>query len=136
MHEWSVAESILYTVLEYSRSRGLNRIDRVDIIIGELSQIDLNILRFALKELSRNLGLKENIFNYTVEKTSFRCNICGYEWSFNEFKDELISKFGEDNPVHFIPDLVYSFTSCPRCGSKDFKIISGKGVRISRIIGE
>ena len=135
MHEWSIASNILYTVLEYSRKRGLSRVDRVDVIVGELSQIDLNILKFALRELSKNHSLDENVFNFIIEKTLLKCSVCRYKWSFNDFKEKLIREFGEDNPIHFIPDLVYSFTSCPKCGSKDFNIISGKGVKIAKIIG-
>jgi hydrogenase nickel incorporation protein HypA/HybF len=35
--------------------------------------------------------------------------------------------------IHFLPEAVHAYISCPNCGSFDFEIVGGRGVYIRRI---
>ena len=46
-------------------------------------------------------------------RTILKCRVCGYEWSFD------VGRLSEDvrEALHFIPEVIHSYTKCPRCGS-------------------
>ncbi len=140
MHEWSLASSIVLTTKKIAREKGI-RVKGVDIVVGELSQIDLEILRDALNTLFKEeLGWNVNV-RIDVEKAKLKCNTCGYEFGFNEAWEQIEKIFCQDlepgeeceNPIHYVPEIASSFIKCPRCGSPDLEIISGRGVWIKSI---
>ena len=51
MHEWALAESIILTVINESKKKKLKIINEINISIGELQQIELDIFDFAIKEI-------------------------------------------------------------------------------------
>ncbi|RLG64545.1 hydrogenase expression protein HupK, partial [archaeon] len=99
MHEWALAESVKESVLNLYRKHG--SIKKVKVSIGGLQQIDLEIFKYALKELIRGTKIENVDFEITVKTAKMRCNVCGYEW---DFKDTL-KLLGEDarEAIHFIP---------------------------------
>ncbi|MDK6029099.1 hydrogenase nickel incorporation protein HypA [Ignisphaera sp. 4213-co] len=128
MHEWALAESVILTVLEKAKSENKNIVETVEIVIGELQEIDKDIFEFALNEL-KTLAEKENnvvIKNLKIveEKAMFKCNRCNYVWSLDEVN---IDSFAKES-IHFIPEVAHSYIQCPKCGSHDFEIIQGRGV--------
>ena len=42
----------------------------------------------------------------------------------------------ESEAIHFIPEVAFVHTRCPKCGSPDFEIQKGRGVSITQIKGE
>ena len=42
----------------------------------------------------------------------------------------------ESEAIHFIPEVFLVHTRCPKCGSPDFEITTGRGVSIASIKGE
>jgi len=135
LHEWALAKSIVDTVLEVAKERSVKSVEEVIIVVGEISQIDLDILRLALKELSKGTIAERASFILREEEAVFKCNSCDKTWSFREVKNKLVSELGEDNPIHFVPDLVYALVRCPYCGSPDFELLRGRGVWIESIRG-
>jgi len=145
MHEWSLASSIVLTTKKILAEKGYSKLNGIDIVVGELSQIDLDILRDALRTLlGEEFGEGVEV-NIEVEKARLKCNTCGYEFGFREVWDQLKQIFCQDiepgeeceNPVHYVPELVSSFVKCPKCGSVDLEIISGRGVWIKSLkVGE
>ena len=134
MHEWALAEAVVESVLEAVRKEKLTSVEEIDISLGELQDIEIEIFEFALK----NLMEKEDILRHTkinlkVEKTLFRCRACGNEWSLKKTKD--IDKDVKE-AIHFLPELSHSFLKCPKCGSPDFEVVKGRGVSIDSIRGE
>lgn len=130
MHEWALAESIILTLVEKAKSENKNVIESVEIVVGELQGIDIEVFEFALNEL-RNLAKEENniiIKNFRIveEKASFRCNRCGYVWKL----DDISLSAEARESIHFIPEAAHGFIQCPKCGSHDFEIVSGRGVYI------
>ena len=50
----------------------------------------------------------------------------------------MIKKLSEDESeaIRFIPEVTFVHTRCPKCGSPDFEITTGRGVSIAQIKGE
>lgn len=131
MHEWALAESIISYIIEKANEMNIKKILEVEIKIGELRQIDIEILSFALKNLSENTLLEKTTFNISIEEAMLKCRVCGYEWSYKEAKRKIKEK--DIEAIHFIPEIIHSFINCPKCNSMDFEIIKGKDVWIEKI---
>lgn len=128
MHEWALAEAVTKTVEELvARGEGVNHIE---VVLGELQAVDEGVFEVALEELLRSLreekGIRVEGFKITREKAVFKCFVCGHTWTLDEW--ELKEDFRE--AVHFVPEVVHSYYSCPRCGSRDFEIVAGRGVKV------
>lgn len=134
MHEWALAEAIISTALEASEKEKFEEITEIDIKMGELQQIEKEIFEFALKELMKErTSLKKTKINIKIMETVLRCNVCGHKWAFSDIKDELNEE--EAEAIHFIPEVAFVHSRCPKCKSPDFEIIEGRGVWIDSIKG-
>jgi len=135
MHEWALAESILTAALESSEKEKLKKITEINIGVGELQQIELDIFEFALEEIIKDQGekLKNVKIRIKSEKSNLVCNNCKHEWSFSDMKKKLNED--ESEAIHFIPEVAFVHSRCPKCGSPDFEIKDGRGVSILSIKG-
>ncbi len=131
MHEWALAEAVIKTAVEKAKESKMKSVDEIDLKIGEMQGIEIDIFRFALDELMKQYGMKARV-NIKIQKTKFRCNVCNYEWHFDEFK----LKDDEKEFVHFLPESIFSHAHCPKCESQYFEIVEGRGVWIEAIRGE
>ncbi len=133
MHEWALAEAVISSLSEITRKKGLRKIKGAYILLGEMQNIDRKVFRFAVRELTKNKkpfdGFTLNIKN---EKTTLKCRSCGNEWTFS-----FSSKMPEDylEAIHFIPEVSHVYIKCPKCGSRDFEIVKGRGVWIKSVKG-
>ena len=136
MHEWALAESIVLTALDAAKRENLKKIIEIDIQIGELQQIEQDILEFAIQEIikTHDCILKDVKINIDTEKSKLKCKICNHEWMFSDMRKNLNEE--ESEAIHFIPEVALVHARCPKCGSPDFDIASGRGVSISSIKGE
>lgn len=136
MHEWALAESIVLAALDAAKSEKLKKITEINIQIGELQQIEQDIFKFAIQEIikSHEKMLKNVKINIATEKSKLKCKICNHEWMFSDMKENLNED--ESEAIHFIPEVALVHARCPKCGSPDFDIASGRGVSISSIKGE
>jgi hydrogenase nickel incorporation protein HypA/HybF len=136
MHEWALAESIIETVLDVATKEKLKEIKEIKIQIGELQQIEKDIFEFALNEIikSQYKKLKDVKINIKTIKSTLNCKNCGHSWDFSDIKKTINDDEGE--AIHFLPEVTFVHTRCPKCGSPDFEITSGRGVMISSIKGE
>lgn len=140
VHEYSIAEGIVSAIKKLKDANNLISISEAVIQIGSLAQIDRNVLLDLLSILSEEYGLGKVNYIIKYEESSFECNQCGFTWSWSHVKESIMGELcGElkdcDNPVHFIPDLINVFMKCLRCGSQDFKIVSGYDVRLISVKG-
>jgi hydrogenase nickel incorporation protein HypA/HybF len=135
MHEWALAESVITAALDTAKTERLKKISEITIDMGELQQIERDIFRFALKELtSSHSPLFKNVrFHLRTEKSTLKCTVCGHEWTYADMKKNLEKK--ETEAIHFIPEVVFVHARCPRCGSPDFEITKGRGVTVRSIKG-
>ena len=136
MHEWALVESILTTSIEAAEREGLKKIKEINIGIGELQQIAIEAFEFAFEELIKSLDdkLKGVKIRFKIEKSNLICNNCGHEWSFDDLKKDINED--ESEAIHFIPEVAFVHSRCPKCNSPDFEISKGRGVSILSIKGE
>jgi hydrogenase nickel incorporation protein HypA/HybF len=135
MHEWSLAESILTASLEAADKEGFKKIKEIIIEIGELQQIAMDAFEFAFEELTNiDEKLKGVKIRFKTEKSNLICNNCGHKWSFSDLKKKISED--ESEAIHFIPEVAFVHSRCPKCNSPDFKISKGRGVSILSIKGE
>jgi hydrogenase nickel incorporation protein HypA/HybF len=130
MHEWALAEGIISTADKYAKENGITTITEVHIMIGELQQVEHEIVEFALEQLRTPL-MKETKFIIKSTPAKFKCRKCGHEWSFKT------GKLSEDvsEAIHFVPEMAHVYIKCPNCGSPDFEVSEGRGVWLQSIKG-
>ena len=136
MHEWALAESILAAAVEAAEKEKLKKISEIKISIGELQQIEQDIFEFALKEIIKTQDdtLKNVKIHIETEESVLKCKSCEHTWNFSEIKKKINENEAEE--IHFIPEVAFVHTRCPKCGSPDFEIQTGRGVSITSIKGE
>jgi len=136
MHEWALAESILTAAVEEAEKQKLKKITNINISLGELQQIEKDIFKFALDEIVKTQAgiLKHVNIKIQTEESTLRCNNCNNTWSFSDMRKKISEDEGE--AIHFIPEVAFVHTRCPKCGSPDFEITGGRGVSITQIKGE
>lgn len=130
MHEWALAEAIISSVSQIAEKEGLKEVKEVKIKVGELQQVEVDILEFALSELKMD-KLKNTKFSIKTVKVKLRCRACRHKWSFN--KNKLDEESAE--AIHFLPETVHAYIKCPRCGSPDFEVLQGRGVWLESVRG-
>ncbi|AFK23040.1 hydrogenase nickel incorporation protein HypA [Pyrococcus sp. ST04] len=131
MHEWALADAIVRTVLDYAQKENASRVLAVKVVLGELQDVNADVVGFAMRELFKGTIAEGAEIIFEEEEAIFKCRSCGYEWKLKEVKDRLDERIRED--IHFIPEVVHAFISCPRCGSHDFEVVKGRGVYIGGI---
>ena len=130
MHEWALAEAILASAKEIAEKEKLKEIKEVTIKVGELQQVEPDILRFALSQMKTEI-FKNAKFRILKAKTTLKCRVCGTTWQFN------LKKLDKNTAeaIHFVPEVAHTHVKCPKCGSPDFEIVSGRGVWLENIKG-
>ncbi len=143
MHEWSLAEAVIYSLLKFLDEEKLKSVEMVEISVGEILELEMDIFTNALYEIAKNTPLEGTKFEFKIEKALFKCNSCGYEWGFDVADSMLSDELGiveepagtRESPLHFLPDLAQTLLKCPKCGSRDFDLISGKDIKVSKVVG-
>ncbi len=130
MHEWALAEAVIKAASEIAEKENLADVSEVSVKIGELQQVEREILKFALNQLKTD-KLKKAKFRVTRAKTTLKCRACGCTWFFK--KDKFDAATAE--AIHFIPEVAHTYIKCPRCRSPDFEIICGRGIWLENIKG-
>lgn len=136
MHEWALAESILAAAVEAAKKEKMKKITQITVVLGELQQIAMDVFEFALDELKKDHKEELGDVNIKIEtiESNLKCNNCSNEWKFSDMKKKISDDEGE--AIHFIPEVAFVYTRCPKCGSPDFEITTGRGVSITQIRGE
>jgi len=136
MHEWALAESILVAAVDAAEKEKIKKLTEITIGLGELQQIAMDVFEFALDELIKDHKdeLGDVKIKIKIIKSNLRCNNCGNTWKFSDMKNKITDDEGE--AIHFIPEVAFVHSRCPKCGSPDFEITSGRGVSITQIKGE
>lgn len=130
MHEWALAEAVITAAQQIAEKEKLREIREVTVKIGELQQVEEDILRFALSQL-KPASFKNAVFSIERSKTTLKCRFCGNTWLFS--KNKLDENTAE--AIHFIPEVAHAYIKCPKCGSPDFEIAEGRGIWLNNIKG-
>lgn len=126
MHEWALAESIVL----YLKEQGYVKAKKILICVGILQNLDKDVLAFAINELLKSEGISVDEVVITDEDPVFQCITCGYTWilDIRSLPSDVLEL------VHFIPEVIHVYYRCPRCGSRDFEILRGRGVSRIEVI--
>ncbi|MBS7614262.1 hydrogenase nickel incorporation protein HypA [Candidatus Bathyarchaeota archaeon] len=131
MHEWALAEAVVSAASEVVEKSGMKKVASINIGLGELQQVDLEIFKFALSQLLSG-RLKDAKIKIRKTRARLKCRVCGCRW--------LFSKTGLDKSsreaIHFVPEIAHAFVRCPECNSPDFEVEQGRGVWIENIVGK
>jgi hydrogenase nickel incorporation protein HypA/HybF len=131
MHEWALAEGVLSTAEKFAQENNLTKVTEVIIIIGELQQVEHDVLEFAFEQLKTSL-FKEAKFIMNSQPGKFKCRNCGNEWVYNtKGMTEEVSE-----AIHFVPEMAHVYIKCAECISPDFEVLEGRGVWLATIKGE
>jgi len=130
MHEWALAEAVIAAAQQIAEKEKLKEVKEVTVKIGELQQVERDILQFALSQL-KPASFKNAKFRIVKAKTELNCRVCGNTWLFRKQKlDESTAE-----AIHFVPEVAHTYIKCPKCGSPDFEISEGRGVWLETIKG-
>lgn len=112
-------QSIIEVVLKAAKENGAERILSVELEVGEMTLLNPEQLRFAFSILSRGTIAEGASLRIEVIPCVIKCKRCGY-------RGGVGPPMGED---HFIPII----PRCPKCGSSELSIESGRECSIKRI---
>jgi hydrogenase nickel incorporation protein HypA/HybF len=131
MHEWALAEAILAAARKIAEQECLTSVSEVTIRVGQLQQVEPTILRFALRQLSEGNILGSAKFHILKAKSTLKCRVCGESWEYNSKRVDKTTA----EAIHFVPEAAHTYIKCPKCGSPDFEIVTGRGVWLQDIKG-
>lgn len=127
MHEWALAEAVIEATSGALAGRDPSCLRGVTVSVGELQAIDHEVFSFALSTLCEERPFRGVAYHLETEPARFRCGRCAGEWALSETQN-LDGDTRE--AIHFLPEAAHAFIRCPRCGSPDYQVQSGRGVRI------
>jgi hydrogenase nickel incorporation protein HypA/HybF len=103
MHEFSIASGIVETVLAYAEAHGVKRIVQVRMVVGELTCVETDQLKFCFGAITNGSALEGANLEIDMADAVVRCPHCGYEGP---------PKYWEGaRSAAFLPTL-----ECPTCG--------------------
>lgn len=112
MHEVSIMSSIINSVLEELKKHRVEKVEEVDLTIGELTFLGEDQLQFAFEILTKNTILEGSKLVIDIEEVAVRCPSCSYEGKADYLKDEVYHTS--------VPAL-----TCPQCG-QGVEVTKGK----------
>ena len=130
MHEWALGEGVITTAQKFAEENDLTKVTEVVVMIGELQQIDHEVLEFTFEQLKTEL-FKDAKFILKTQPARFKCRACGNEWSFKA--QGLTEDISE--AIHFVPEMAHVYVKCTECESPDFEVSQGRGVWLETIKG-
>lgn len=130
MHEWALAEAVIAAATQIATKEKLKQITEITIKIGELQQVETDILEFAFQQL-KPANLKNTKFHIKSQKATLKCRVCGNTWPFA--KQQLDPSIVE--AIHFVPEAAHTYVKCPKCSSPDFEITEGRGIQLENVKG-
>ena len=111
MHELSVTESILSTVLKTAEEHQVTKILRIYLEVGELNDLKAEWIQHFFDYLSKDTIAADAIIEVRIRPTEFTCDDCGDRFP-------LVLQTVEK-------------VSCPSCGGGSCSLSSGSGFYIS-----
>lgn len=116
-----MAQQIFNIVMKVAKENGAEKILEINIEVGQLTFLNPDQLKFALKVLSEETIAQNAKIRIEIIQPEIRCNSCKYT-----------GKISYNGPeYHTIYPVV--FLKCPKCGSTDVEIIRGRECNIKNI---
>jgi hydrogenase nickel incorporation protein HypA/HybF len=119
VHEFSVTSQIVRSVLDEADKRKAKKVSEVHLVIGKLTFLGVEQVRFAYEVLSKGTILEGSKLFVEEQQGVVKCSHCGYEGGFKY----------EDDPLYHVP---VPTLKCPQCGNV-VSIAAGKECTIKSI---
>jgi|DewCreStandDraft_4_1066084.scaffolds.fasta_scaffold03592_11 hydrogenase nickel incorporation protein HypA/HybF len=110
MHEVSIAEEIKQIVINKLNENNGKMVKKVNLLIGEMTSIVPEALRFAFEIVAKDTPLENAVVNIKISKTIAQCNECKKRFRIREL------------------NLI-----CPKCNSMNIEVIQGREMIIQTI---
>lgn len=110
MHEMSLVEAVIETLLELQKSHKWNHINKVTLHVGAMRQVIPDVMSFVFLIATKDTPLAGAKMEIIEIPMSFKCKKCDKKW-------------GEDQ-MDFV---------CPHCGSLDVDVLSGMELDIESV---
>lgn len=110
MHELGIMTGVMEAVEKAARDAGADKVIKVDLSVGVMTEATEDSLQFAFEALSEKSFLQGARLDITMVEPRSRCNACGATYNHDRF--------------HMV---------CPECSSYDVKLIAGKELQIDSI---
>lgn len=122
MHEVSVMASIIEQVLDELRKHEIERVEEVELVVGELTFLGHEQLSFAYEIMSRGTPLEGSDLKIETEDLVVECDKCGYRGR---------ARYLEEDDYHLSVPVLH----CPTCGDR-VRVIEGRrcGVTSIRVV--
>jgi len=119
VHEFSVTSQIVQSVLAEAEKRGAKKVNEVHLVIGKLTFLGLEQVRFAYEALTKGTIMEGSQLIIEEQEGVVKCSNCGYQGDF---------KYQDDPLYHvLVPTL-----KCPKCNNT-VTITAGKECTIKNI---
>jgi hydrogenase nickel incorporation protein HypA/HybF len=119
VHELSMTTQIVESVLTEAKKHGAKKVTEVHLVIGKLTFLGIEQVRFAYGILTEDTILKGSKLVIKEKEGVIECPSCGYRGTIKS-KDEL---------MYHVPTPIFS---CPECG-EGIKIVEGRECTIESI---
>ena len=110
---------IVDSVLEEAKKQRAKKVTEVHLVIGKLTFLGIEQVRFSYKVLVDDTILKDSKLIIKEKDGVIKCHSCGYKGTLET----------EDNPIYHVPTITLR---CPECG-EEAKIVEGKECTIKSI---
>ena len=110
MHELAITQSMLDLVLEEAKKAGATRVDRVNLVVGDMSGVVGESVEFYFGFLAKETIAREAVLSFRNVPTQARCHTCGE-----------VSALGVQD------------WSCPACGNGSMEIVTGNELYVESI---
>lgn len=110
MHELSIAQNIIHIIRNEVSEDKLRSIDKINLKIGQLSNILIESLCFSYNSIIENTPLRNSRLEIEILPIKINCNDCG--------------------AINTTNDFIFC---CPECKSSAINVIGGEEMIISSI---
>ena len=110
MHELAITQSMLDLVLEEAKKAGAERVGKINLVIGEMSGIVDECVKFYFEFLSKDTIANGAILSFKNVPIQARCRNCGELFTPEEFD-----------------------WSCPKCQDSRAEIVAGNELYLESI---
>jgi hydrogenase nickel incorporation protein HypA/HybF len=119
MHELSMANSIIETVLNEAKKRNAKSVLEVNLVVGKFAMLGTEQLRYCYRLLVKGTPLEKSKLRIEGEEGRVRCEACNFE-----------------GPIHLEQEpeyhIMYPTLQCPKCGGT-VEMVAGRNCYIKSI---
>ena len=110
MHELAITQSVLDIALEHAKNSNANKITRINLVVGEMTGIVDECVRFYFDFISKDTIASEAILSFQNVPTQAHCRHCDTTFALN--------------------GLQYR---CPSCQQYDIEVMAGRELYVESI---